>query len=134
MAGSILGNAVLRLEDPRFLRGAATYIDNIGPDGVLRLDFVRSPFAHARIRSIDTSSADALEGVVATFTAESLGLAPHQVFVTVHDDFARRPLAVEPQVLQQTLEPPLTAELGIGGSVLLDSHVEKSLSVLQVDR
>ena len=47
---------------------------------------------------------------------------------------ARRPLAVEPQVLQQTLEPPITAELGIGASVLLDSHVEKSLSVLQVDR
>ncbi len=95
MAGSILGNAVLRLEDPRFLRGAATYIDNIGPEGVLRLDFVRSPFAHARIRSIDTSAAEELDGVVATFTASSLGLAPHQVFVTVHDDFARQPLAVD---------------------------------------
>ena len=47
---------------------------------------------------------------------------------------AKRPLAMQAQVLQQTVEPALTVELAIGGSVLLDSHVEKSLSVVQVDR
>ncbi len=95
MAGSILGNAVLRLEDPRFLRGQASYIANLEwPDTVI-VDFVRSPFAHALIRSVDTTAASAIEGVAGVFTAADLGLAPHQVFVTVADAFARPPLATD---------------------------------------
>lgn len=47
---------------------------------------------------------------------------------------ARRPLTLALHIIEQTLEPALTIDLAIQGSVLLDSHVEKSLSVVQVDR
>ncbi len=60
---SILGNRVLRLEDPRFLRGEGRYLENMPLEGALAVTFVRSPVAHARIASIDTSGADALPNV-----------------------------------------------------------------------
>lgn len=94
MPGSILGSAVVRVEDPELLVGGATFIDNLAIDGVLRLAFVRSPLAHARIRSIDTSAAAGMPGVVAVLTAEDLGLAPHHAFFALNDGAARPPLAV----------------------------------------
>ncbi|HSP73575.1 MAG TPA: xanthine dehydrogenase family protein molybdopterin-binding subunit, partial [Gaiellaceae bacterium] len=60
---SILGNRVLRKEDPRFLRGEARYVENIALEGALSATFVRSPFAHARIAGVDTSAAAALPNV-----------------------------------------------------------------------
>src|SRR5215213_576704 len=95
MAGSILGNAVVRIEDPELLRGRATYIDNLDWPGKLYLHFVRSTAAHGMIRNIDVAEAKGLEGVVAVYTAADLGLAPHQIFVTVADAFARPPLAID---------------------------------------
>src|SRR5579875_3321932 len=80
MPGSILGNAVVRVEDPELLMGGATFIDNLAIAGVLRLAFVRSPLPHARIRSIDTAAASQMPGVVAVLTAEDLDLAPHHAF------------------------------------------------------
>src|SRR5438876_726951 len=50
---SILGNRVLRKEDGRFLRGEASYIENLRREGALTVTFVRSLFAHARIAGID---------------------------------------------------------------------------------
>src|SRR2546427_767739 len=47
MPGSILGNAVRRVEDPDLLMGRGTFIDNLRIDGLLRVAFVRSPMAHA---------------------------------------------------------------------------------------
>ena len=60
---SILGNRVLRTEDGRFLRGAGQYVENLPLEGALTATFVRSPFAHARIGSIDPSAAEALPNV-----------------------------------------------------------------------
>jgi aerobic carbon-monoxide dehydrogenase large subunit len=60
---SILGTRVLRKEDPRFLRGEATYVENLPLEGALSVTFVRSLYAHARIVSVDTSAAEALPGV-----------------------------------------------------------------------
>ena len=60
---SILGTRVLRKEDPRFLRGQATYVENLPLEGALTVTFVRSLRAHARIVSVDTSAAAALPGV-----------------------------------------------------------------------
>ena len=50
MPGSILGNAVRRVEDPDLLTGRGTFVDNLKIDGMLSLAFVRSPIAHGRIR------------------------------------------------------------------------------------
>jgi aerobic carbon-monoxide dehydrogenase large subunit len=86
-----------RLEDRALLTGAARYAADIGIDGVLRAVFVRSPFAHARIRSIDTAQARDIEGVVAVLTDADLGTRP--VFfptlaaLLARNEFHRRPLA-----------------------------------------
>ncbi|AXS40035.1 aerobic carbon-monoxide dehydrogenase large subunit [Breoghania sp. L-A4] len=61
-----------RVEDVRFTQGKGNYVDDIKLPGMLFGDFVRSPYAHARIKSIDTSAAEALPGVKAVLTAETL--------------------------------------------------------------
>ncbi len=67
-----------RKEDARFIRGKGNYLDDIRLPGMLHGAILRSPYAHAKILSIDTSEALALEGVAAVVTAkdlETLGLA-----------------------------------------------------------
>src|SRR5215470_12981820 len=67
-----LGASRLRKEDARFIRGQGTYIDDIKLPGMLFGAMVRSPYAHARITSIDKSKAAAAPGVVAVLTADDL--------------------------------------------------------------
>ena len=80
MAGSILGNRVLRKEDPKFLTTGGVYVDDTRDEpllaGAAHVTFVRSPLAHAHIRGIDVSAALEAPGVVAVHTAESLKLQP----------------------------------------------------------
>ena len=79
MTGSILGNRVLRKEDPAFLTRGGTYVDDLVDarlDGAGYVTYARSTVAHAIITSIDTSEAESMPGVIGVFTAESLGLAP----------------------------------------------------------
>ncbi|MCX6534418.1 MAG: xanthine dehydrogenase family protein molybdopterin-binding subunit [Actinobacteria bacterium] len=78
--GSILGNRVLRKEDPKFLTTGGEYVDDLLNEprlvGGLHVTYARSSAAHARINSIDISEAEAMPGVVAVFTAASLELQP----------------------------------------------------------
>jgi CO/xanthine dehydrogenase Mo-binding subunit len=67
-----LGRSVKRKEDDRFLQGRGNYVDDINLPGMLYMSVLRSPVAHARINSIDTSAAEALPGVVAVVTGELL--------------------------------------------------------------
>ena len=67
-----IGHSVKRFEDGRFIRGRGNYVDDIVLPRMLHLEFLRSPLAHARIRSIDTSAAEAVPGVVAVVTGELL--------------------------------------------------------------
>ena len=62
----------LRKEDPRFVRGKGTYVDDIVLPGMLHGAVLRSPYAHARIRSIDTSAAEAHPKVKAVITGQLL--------------------------------------------------------------
>src|SRR5436190_7081810 len=71
----VIGTRQLRKEDPELITGRAKYVDNISLPGMLWVGLVRSPFAHARIRSIDVSSARELAGVVAAYTGEELEFA-----------------------------------------------------------
>jgi carbon-monoxide dehydrogenase large subunit len=66
------GQRTARLEDPALLRGTARFVDDIRIDGTLHAAFVRSPHAHAKINSIDTSHAAALPGVVAVLTRDDI--------------------------------------------------------------
>src|SRR5215207_2252689 len=67
-----IGHSVKRTEDARFIRGKGNYVDDLQLPGMLYLALLRSPLAHARINGIDTSRAEALEGVVAVVTGEAL--------------------------------------------------------------
>jgi carbon-monoxide dehydrogenase large subunit len=73
---SILGNRVLRKEDPKFLTVGGTYVDDLKLPEVAYVTYVRSTMAHALIASIDTSEAAAAPGVLAVFTGADVDLAP----------------------------------------------------------
>lgn len=77
---SVLGNKVLRLEDPTMLTAGGTYVADVPLDDAAHLVYVRSHHAHARIASIDVAEAAAAPGVLAVFTADDLaelGPVPH---------------------------------------------------------
>ena len=67
-----VGTPVKRREDAALLRGRGTFVDNMAPVGTVTMAVVRSPYAHARVASIDATAARAAEGVVAVFTAADL--------------------------------------------------------------
>src|SRR6266851_3831403 len=69
------GHSVRRKEDPRFIRGQGNYIDDVKLPGMLFMDIVRSPYAHAKITSIDASEALKAPGVVAVVTGKDLEAA-----------------------------------------------------------
>ena len=67
-----IGAPVKRREDAALLTGCGTYVDNMTPAGTVFMTVVRSPYAHARVASIDLTAARASDGVVAAFTAAEL--------------------------------------------------------------
>lgn len=95
MAGSILGTAVRRVEDPDLILGRGTFVDNLAQtrEDVLHAVFVRSPFARADITGLDTAEAAAAPGVVGVFTAADLGERAVPMFATASDQIERFPLA-----------------------------------------
>jgi carbon-monoxide dehydrogenase large subunit len=70
-----MGHRVKRKEDPRFLRGQGNYVDDFKLPGMLYMDIARSPYAHAKINSIDASKALAIPGVLAVVTGKDLDAA-----------------------------------------------------------
>ena len=92
------GSRVKRNIDPQLLRGEGSFTDDIPLPGALHAAFVRSPFARARIRDIDTTMAREAEGVVAVYTCDDIGhldmdlplLIPHP---SMTDARTQRPLA-----------------------------------------
>ena len=73
MAPNYIGASVRRREDVRFLTGSATFVDDVKLPQMLHAAILRSPHAHARILSIDTTEAKAMPGVVRIFTSQDLG-------------------------------------------------------------
>lgn len=69
---AMVGAPVKRREDPRLITGQATYVDDIKLYGMLHMAVLRSPYGHARIKSINTEAARKHPGVVAVYTAEDL--------------------------------------------------------------
>src|SRR5439155_7004943 len=89
MSGFV-GQRVLRKEDPRFLTGRASYVDNLELEGALHAVFVRSPFPSARIEAIDASMAEGAR----VLTAADVGLAPLEPhFPGIESRMARPPVA-----------------------------------------
>jgi CO/xanthine dehydrogenase Mo-binding subunit len=73
MTTRYFGERIKRNEDPRLLTGQGLYVDDVDLPDMLHVAFVRSPYAHAKINSIDISQALQREGVVAIYTANDLG-------------------------------------------------------------
>jgi carbon-monoxide dehydrogenase large subunit len=71
--GKLVGTPIKRGNDPALITGRGRFVDDIQPPGTLHVAFVRSPYAHAEIRSIDTRAALAAPGVVAVVTGAELG-------------------------------------------------------------
>ena len=67
-----LGASRRRVEDNRFIRGKGNYVDDVVLPGMLHMEILRSPLAHARIKSIDTSAAYAIPGVRMVMTGEMM--------------------------------------------------------------
>ena len=67
-----MGHAMKRKEDPRFIRGKGNYVDDIQLPGMLHLDIVRSSYAHAKIKSINTAKALKVPGVLGVITGADL--------------------------------------------------------------
>ncbi len=143
MAGSILGNRVVRTEDPELLTEGGTYVydlhitnraDGGQITGALHAVFVRSIAAHALINGIDTADAAASPGVVAVLTNDDLGVAAHHGFIKVADDFIRTPLVTDrarfvgdmiAMVVAETFEQAIdAAELVVVDYEILDPVVD----------
>ncbi len=95
MAGSILGTEVIRREDGTLLTGEGRYTGDIRPDGLLTACFVRSPVAHGAVVGIDTEEAGNHPGVVAVYTAASLGVGKVTSRMSLDPHFEREALASE---------------------------------------
>src|SRR5213080_2713799 len=67
-----MGHSMKRKEDPRFIRGRGNYVDDVQLPGMLHMDIVRSPYAHAKIKSINAERALKIPGVLAVITGETL--------------------------------------------------------------
>ncbi len=67
-----VGGGVLRKEDPELITGQAQFVDDISIAGMVWIGIVRSPYAHARITSVDVSKAREQDGVVAAFSGADL--------------------------------------------------------------
>jgi carbon-monoxide dehydrogenase large subunit len=81
---SYIGKPLRRREDIRFVRGRGNYVDDIQLPGTAWCVFVRSPHAHARIRSINTQAALLVQGVLLTLTAADWEKAGHGELTVVH--------------------------------------------------
>ncbi|OGO26774.1 MAG: xanthine dehydrogenase [Chloroflexi bacterium RBG_16_52_11] len=73
MTKKYIGKRILRNEDPRLLTGQALFVDDINIPGMYHAAFLRSDYAHARLKSIDVSAARKRPGVIAVYTAEDMG-------------------------------------------------------------
>ena len=73
MTMKYIGKRVQRNEDPRLLTGQALFVDDVDIPGMLHASFLRSDYAHARLKMVDVSAARQRPGVVAVYTAEDMG-------------------------------------------------------------
>lgn len=98
-AAKYVGRPMKRKEDPRLIQGLAHYVDDIQLHGMHHMVVVRSPYGHAKIRSIDTSKAKSAPGVVAVFTGDDvrglIGAVPCAAQIPDMKPAIRFPLATD---------------------------------------
>ncbi|MFL5769857.1 MAG: xanthine dehydrogenase family protein molybdopterin-binding subunit [Chloroflexota bacterium] len=76
MTSDVLGAPIKRVEDPKFITGKGRYLDDVQLTGTTHLAILRSPYAHAKINSIDIARAKAMPGVLAVFVGADIPYNP----------------------------------------------------------
>src|SRR2546428_13936577 len=76
MATDVLGAPITRREDQRFITGKGRYLDDIKLPGMAYLAILRSPYAHANIRSVNVDAAKSMPSVLAAFTGADIPYNP----------------------------------------------------------
>ena len=127
---NVIGARMKRVEDPLLFTGAAKYLDDLKLPGMAHVAIQRSPYAHARIKGIDTSKASAHPGVVAVYTGkdfEHLNPLPCAWQAAGTENFVATPRALEIDRVTFT---------GAGvAAVVADTRVaaEDALALIEVD-
>ncbi|MER3448516.1 MAG: carbon monoxide dehydrogenase [Chloroflexota bacterium] len=125
-----MGAPLKRKEDPRFITGRGTYVDNIKLPGMVYLAILRSPYAHARIKRIDTNRARSWPGVLAVYTAEDLkraGVKPMPVA-------ARLPGSKVPERYPLAVDRVRFVGEGVAAVVAVDRYVARdALDLIEVE-
>ncbi len=127
---SSIGQPLKRKEDPRLITGEARFLDDLTLPGLLHAAILRSPYAHARIKRIDTSKARAVPGVAAVFTGEDFKDLPGMPIawqVTGAKNYVNAP---------RVLEIDRVTHAGMGVAVVLaeDRYVaEDAMRLIEVD-
>src|SRR5207248_6105251 len=98
---------ILRSEDRALLTGAARYLDDVPCEGALHAVFVRSPIAHALVRSVDVGEARAMPGVAGVFVAGDIGGLRMPAIEDSPEVFARPP----PPIRRVRYAGPLVAQV-----------------------
>ena len=127
---SLIGQPVRRVEDARLVTGAAKYLDDLQLVGMTHAAILRSPYAHARIRSIDTTAAAAAPGVVAVYTGKDF------------EDLPALPCAWQAGGVENLVNTPRALEIdrvtftGAGVAVVVaetKQQAEDALTLIEVD-
>jgi carbon-monoxide dehydrogenase large subunit len=122
-----MGKGMKRKEDPRFIRGAGRYLDDVVLPHMLYLALVHSPYPHARIKSIDKTAALAIPGVKAVITGEDLVAAKLGWLPTFHGFDQQMVLAVGKALFQHQEVAGVIAtsrEIALDAAELVDVDYE----------
>ncbi|MFK7943693.1 MAG: xanthine dehydrogenase family protein molybdopterin-binding subunit, partial [Paracoccaceae bacterium] len=128
---SKIGDAPKRREDIRFLTGQGAYLDDLTFDGLCHAVFLRSPHAHARIISVDTSAARKAAGVIAVLTIEDVkadGLSP-LMMSAVENPKTGTPFKFLPQPL---LADGVVRHVGEPVAMVIAETIELGLDALEL--
>ena len=104
-ATGLIGAAIRRVEDPLLLTGKGCFVDDINLPGMLHMVVLRSPYAHAKIRSIDTTAAKAIKGVVTVVTGGEL---PERLNINAPVAFPGQKIPPHPVLGQGAVHAPGT--------------------------
>lgn len=116
--GSILGNRVQRVEDPRMLTAGGTYVEDVPVDAAW-VHFVRSEYAHGRILSYEIDDAQNVPGVLGVFTGEDLDLPPFPHVQPILKTGSERPLIAKGTV--RFVGEPVVAVVAVDRHTAVDA-------------
>ncbi|MDA1188453.1 MAG: xanthine dehydrogenase family protein molybdopterin-binding subunit [Chloroflexi bacterium] len=135
------GSSVKRREDPRLITGKGTYVDDVKLTGMQHLFLVRSPYAHANIKKVDTSKAKKVEGVTAVYSGaelqEKLGSVPCGWVVPDTKEVPHPPIAItKVNCVGEAVAAvvAITPQIAADAAALVDVEYEPLTAVVDMEK